>query len=100
MEVLLGCYYSELTRFNINGVLPVMPQYMQNLLKPALEFRKVKYPDIGQLTQVQDVCMIHLSFFTVSTLGRKVLESIGLLHWPLDVADNGPGPVLRGLRVE
>ena len=84
----------------MNGVLPVMNQYLQNHLKPALEFLKVKYPDIGQQTQVQDVCMIHLSFFTVSTLGRKVSESIGLLHWPLDVADNGPGPLWRGLRLE
>ena len=97
--ILLGYYY-ELTRFNINGVLPVMPQYLQNHLKPALEFLKVKYPDIGQQTQVQDVCMIHLFCTTVCKLGGKVSESIGLLPWPLDVADNGPGPLWQGLRVE
>ena len=97
--ILVGYYY-ELTRFNMHGVLPVMPQYLQNHLKPALEFLKVKYPDIGQQTQVQDVCMIHLPFITVCKLGQKVSESIGLLPWSLDVADNGPGRLLRGLQLE
>ena len=97
--ILLGYYY-ELTQFNMYGVLHAMSQYLQNHLNPALEFLKVKYPDIGQHTQVQDVCMIHLSFITVCKLGQKVSESIGLLPWPLDVADNGPGRLWRGLQLE
>ena len=54
-----------------------MNQYLQNHLKPALEFLKVEYPEIGQQTQVQDISMIHLSFFYSVYAWAKSFR----IHW-------------------
>ena len=59
-------------------VLPIVSQYLQDHLEPALEFLKGKYPHIDQHTEVQHVSIIQLSWHSVCVALELTIRFHGL----------------------